>query len=165
MTGTSIAREFENASQERRKELLGMAPTPFWLNYMLPPESKVLGVGFATPFYIAGGRIEITTVWDRGAFDAVVAEAPAQPESWGAKLRDRGYTHVLIDPVMLSRWASSGWLNPQLMATPWVDPFARSNKLIAGTVDGKILIGLGPADPAAAAPEAPPAFVPRLPGG
>lgn len=164
MTGTSIAQDFETADQERRKQLLGLAPTPFWINYMLAPESKVLGVGFATPFYIAGGRIDITTVWDRGPFDAAVAEAPTQPETWGAKLRAKGYTHVLIDPVMLSRWASSQWLNPQLVATPWVDPFARANRLIAGTADGKLLIALAPPE-AGGAEEANPVFVPKLPGG
>ncbi|MCE2881469.1 MAG: hypothetical protein LW636_03775 [Planctomycetaceae bacterium] len=142
MTGTTIAQDFEQADQETRKRLLSQAPTPFWINYMLPDGAKVLGVGFATPFYLAPGRVEITTVWDRGAFDAVVADAPTRPESWSAALRAKGYTHLLIDPVMLSRWAASGWLNPQLSAVPWVDPIARSNRVVAGTIDGKLLIAL-----------------------
>jgi hypothetical protein len=45
---------------------------------------------------------------------------------------------------MLQNWAAKGWLNPQLARADWVEPFGASNRLIARTVDGKVLFELAP---------------------
>jgi hypothetical protein len=111
--------------------------------YLLPPDARIVGIGFSTPFYMRR-PITATTVWDRGPIDIVAERAPDAPATWGSLLRQRGFTHALIDPTMLQNWAAKGWLNPQLARADWVEPFGASNRLIARTVDGKVLFELAP---------------------
>ncbi|MFO0829918.1 MAG: hypothetical protein U0572_17385 [Phycisphaerales bacterium] len=138
-----------------RNELLKLAPPAFWVNFALPaptPEDPraILLIGDATPFRYQR-PLAYTTVWDRGAFDAVVAQAPDHPEQWAAALRALGFRYALIDTTMLSRWLDSGWLNPAI--TPdRLREFTRGTKPLARMQNGTLIVDLGAQPPPASAP-------------
>ncbi len=146
-TGEAVARLLADADAKgdtaTRNAILQQVASPFAVNYLLPPDARIVGIGFSTPFYMRR-PITATTVWDRGPVDIVAERAPDAPATWGSLLRQRGFTHALIDPTMLQNWAAKGWLNPQLAQADWVEPFGASNRLIARTVDGKVLFELAP---------------------
>ncbi|MFM1868352.1 MAG: hypothetical protein RL591_1760, partial [Planctomycetota bacterium] len=146
-TGEAVARMLADADAKgdtaTRNAILQQVASPFAVNYLLPPDARLVGIGFSTPFYMRR-PITTTTVWDRGPIDIVAERAPDAPATWGSQLRQRGFTHALIDPTMLQNWAEKGWLNPQLARADWVEPFGASNRLIARTVDGKLLFELAP---------------------
>ena len=143
MTGRMLAQALSGATPEQRTEIMTQATTPFALNHLVPPNARILGIGFATPFYVQR-PIETTVVWERGAFDVVAAQAPDDPASWGGQLRAQGFTHVVIDLTMLERWAASGWLNPQLASGAWLEVFLRSNTPLIRTVDNRVVVALTP---------------------
>lgn len=147
-TGAEMAERLKDADEGEARQLLSLAATPFLMNYnyVLPAEARVIGIGYATPFYVAR-PIATTTVWDRGDFDEVVEEHPDAPATWGAGLRERGFTHALLEPNMVGRWMASGWLNPRLSKGDWAGPFLRSNRVLAQTSDGCLVIELGPRQP------------------
>jgi hypothetical protein len=128
---------------EMQATILRQATTPFAMNHLLPADARVVGIGYATPFYVRR-PMTTTTVWDRGPIDEVAERAPDAPESWGSLLRQRGFTHALVDPTMLQNWATRGWLNPRIAKADWVEAFGRSNRMLARTTDGKILFELAP---------------------
>lgn len=142
-TGEVLAQAMQGATREQQAEMLRQADSAFVVNYVIPKEEKIVGIGFSTPFYLAR-PVGWCTVWDRGAFDKVVEESPGTPEVWGRKLRALGFTYAIIDPTMLSVWTRSGWLNPALAGGTWAGPFASSNTRFAETVDGKIILLLAP---------------------
>jgi hypothetical protein len=80
-------------------------------------------------------------VWDRGALDRVADASPGTPAVWGAKLRELGYTHVLINPTMLIVWKKAGWMNPQLEPDRWLTAFLQANPSIR-TSDGCFIVEL-----------------------
>ncbi|MFM7260215.1 MAG: hypothetical protein ACKO3W_06385, partial [bacterium] len=140
----AILAEAEQSGNAQMKEtILRQASTPFAINHLLPADARVVGIGFATPFYIRR-PITTTTVWDRGPMDEIAERAPEAPATWGSLLRQRGFTHALIDPTMLANWADRGWLNPRLAKSDWAQAFGASNRMIARTVDGKVLFELAP---------------------
>ena len=155
MTGEALAEAIAQSPPDARAQLLAQSTTPFALNHLVPDEARVIAIGFATPFYVRR-HIDTTMVWERGDFDAVVAAIPAEPARWGEELRTRGFTHALIDPAMLERWAASGWLNPAIATGAWLEPFVRANTPMLETVDGKILIALGASASPSISPSAPP---------
>ena len=142
-TGEALVTAMKDMLPSQRDEALRQADSAFLINYALPPESKFVGIGYSTPFYLVR-PISWSTVWDRGEFDRVADEAPGTPGVWGARLRAQGFTHAVIDPVMLNVWARSGWLNPALASGTWVEPFVKANTLVAQTVDGKLIVSLTP---------------------
>ena len=92
--------------------MLASAPPALWLNHLLGPSERVLGVGVATPFYYRRGNLIYQTTWDRGPLSAAMRRAPDDPAGWFDSLRDEGYTHVLFDPTMLRVWQRAGWNDP-----------------------------------------------------
>ncbi len=147
-TGEALAQAMNSVPKEQQSELLKQADSTFMVNFALPPEAKIVGIGYSTPFYLSR-PVSWCTVWDRGVFDKVVDESPGTPESWGTRLRSLGYTHAIIDPVMLSVWTRSGWLNPALASGNWSARFASANTLFAQTIDGKFILQLTPPPPQA----------------
>ena len=155
MTGERFARDIERASPEDRVKLVAQTPVASFINYALPAEARVLAVGYSTPFYLAR-PIAWNTVWDRGALDRVADAAPGTPASWGPKLRELGYTHVLINPTMLVVWKRAGWMNPQLEPDRWVAAFLQANAAVR-TSDGCFIVELVPPQ---VAPQPAPAAAP-----
>jgi len=142
VTGAALAEALPALPQEEQAKFVQQAQSSFILNYTLPKDARLVGIGFSTPFYILR-PIAWTTVWDRGEFDRVVDEAPGTPAAWGVRLRMRGFTHAVVSPVMLTVWARSGWLNPALANDRWLRPFLESNRLFARTADGILVVELG----------------------
>ncbi len=71
----------------------------------LPPGSRIYAEGFATPLYV-DTPVDYHTTWDRSPLGEPLASAGStQAGNW---LRDRGYTHVLIDWNMLGVWWQPG---------------------------------------------------------
>jgi hypothetical protein len=96
------------------RETIGRESLPaLYLNYLLPPGSRVLFVGEAAPFYYTG-EFTYQTTWDRGPLSHVMREDPDDPAAWIQYLRSLGYTHVLVNPVMLRVWERSRWNDPLL---------------------------------------------------
>jgi hypothetical protein len=161
MTGERLARDIESADAETRAKLAPQATTAYFVNFALPAEARVLAIGYSTPFYLRR-PIAWTTVWDRGALDAVAAQNPGTPGVWGAKLRELGYTHLIVQPTMLVVWTQSGWINPDLEPKRWLTAFLQANPTIR-TSDGCFIVELrgaqaaGPASPAAQVPAEAPA--------
>jgi hypothetical protein len=141
MTGELFAREVERVSPEQREQLAAAAPLAFIVNRALPARARILSVGLATPFYLAR-PIEWNTVWDRGVLDRIADEQPDTPERWGARLRELGYTHVVVQPTMLLVWERSGWLNPRLKPDRWLRAFLDSAPRRVRASDGAIVVEL-----------------------
>lgn len=160
-TGAPLAEALNGATPEMRQQLLQTADSIFLVNYMLPADARIAAIGFSTPFYLMRS-ISWSTVWDRGAFDAVVDEAPGTPAVWGARLRAKGFTHALIDPVMLGVWARSGWLNPALANDQWLQALVSTNTLVGRGSDGRLIVRL---EPPADQLQPPPAPIAPLPAG
>lgn len=160
-TGAPLAEALNGAPPESRQQLLQSADSVFLVNYMLPADARVTAIGFSTPFYLMR-PISWSTVWDRGALDAVVDEAPGTPAVWGARLRAKGYTHALIDPVMLGVWARSGWINPALANDQWLQALVSSNTIVGRGTDGRFIIRL---EPPAEQLQPPPALIAPPPAG
>ena len=142
-TGEALAQAMNALPKDQQAQLLKQADSAFIVNFALPAEAKIVGIGYSTPFYLTR-PVSWCTVWDRGAFDKVVEESPGTPEAWGTRLRSLGFTHAIIDPTMLSVWTRSGWLNPAIASGTWSGRFASSNTLFAQTIDGKVILQLTP---------------------
>lgn len=140
MTGERFARDIERASPEDRAKLVPQTPTAYFINYALPADARVLAVGYSTPFYLSR-PIAWNTVWDRGPLDRVADAAPGTPAAWGARLRELGYTHVLVHPTMLVVWKRAGWMNPQLEPDRWLTAFLQANPTLR-TSDGCFIVEL-----------------------
>jgi hypothetical protein len=95
-----------------RGELAREIPAVY-VNTVLPPGARTLLVGDAAPLYYRGS-ITYQTTWDRGPMSEVMRAAPGDPQDWAGALRRRGFTHVLVEPSMLARWAAEGWNDPLL---------------------------------------------------
>jgi hypothetical protein len=89
-------------------------------------------------------------VWDRGVLDRVADASPGTPGVWGAKLRELGFTHVVINPTMLVVWTKSGWINPSLEPKRWLTAFLQANPSLQ-TQDKCFIVELQ-APPAASQP-------------
>lgn len=140
-TGEMLASALKELPPDQRDAALKQADSAFVINYLLPADAKLLAVGFSTPFYILR-PLSWSTVWDRGAFDRVIDAAPGTPDAWASRLRAEGFTHVVIDPVMLEVWSRSGWLNPAMASGPMLDRFVQANTVFARTIDGKLIVTL-----------------------
>ncbi len=98
--------------------VMKQASTGFILNHVVPDSAQILLLGSANPYHLSMGtpekpRILYSTVWTRGPLEEILAEG-GSPQTWITKLRERGITHVLINPGMLGRWSQSGWLAQEL---------------------------------------------------
>jgi hypothetical protein len=140
-TGELFAQEIVRLPPEQQAEFLPVAPLEYFLNFAIDPNARILGVGFSTPFY-SMRRIEWNTVWDRGVLDRVAGESPDAPETWAAQLKALGFSHVVVQPIMLDVWQQSGWLNPALAPDRWLRRFLDASKARVRTPDGSILVEL-----------------------
>ena len=84
------------------------------VNWLLPPDSKMLLAGEAATLYYRLDRIVYCTVWDRGPLSQVMREHGSDPEAMRESLRALGFTHVLVNPTMLSIWERDQWNDPLL---------------------------------------------------
>ncbi len=79
----------------------------------LPEGSRVATLGAATVFWwpmIPG----YSTVWNDGPVTRAMRAANGDMANAVATLRQEGWTHLVIDPTMLTVWERSGWLDPLL---------------------------------------------------
>jgi hypothetical protein len=95
---------------QERQQQVGLWPAVM-LNYGLPEGSRVLLVGDATPLYYDRTSLAYQTVWDRGPLRRAI-EQEQSPPRWFDRLRDEGFTHLLIDQTMLRNWQERGWGDP-----------------------------------------------------
>lgn len=99
------------------RETIGRQSLPsVYINHLLPSSARVLFIGEAAPLYYLHKRYEYQTTWDRGPLSHMMDEHPNVAERWRDELRVRGYTHLLVHPVMLRIWERSGWHDPDLTA-------------------------------------------------
>ncbi len=169
-TGEAISMRLKQAkTPEEQRELAQQIDSAFALNFAIPPEAKVVAIGYSTPFYSARvpSSLSWNTVWDRGEFDRVVEESPNAPTEWGVKLRSRGYAFAIVDRGMLEVWAQAGWINPALASGAWLAPFIASNTVFTRTTDGKLILLLQPPPQQQPQPQQPATQAPPtgLPGG
>ncbi|MCP3904807.1 MAG: hypothetical protein GY715_14360 [Planctomycetes bacterium] len=99
-----------------RGQLLADAVPALWVNFLLPPDARVLSVGDATPLYYRGPGLVYQTTWDRGPFSAALRDGGDDDAAVLDALRRDGFTHVLVDPAMLTIWQREGWNDPPLTA-------------------------------------------------
>lgn len=100
-------------TSSQRFDLATRNPTVF-INYFLPAEARILFVGEAAPLYYLA-EFTYQTTWDRGPFSQAM-RASDDPADWIRFLRERGFTHLLIDANMLTIWEQSGWNDRKLTA-------------------------------------------------
>jgi len=81
----------------------------------LPKGSHTLLIGDAAPFYIRSPMTYQTT-WDRGPMSLAIRAHPDAPEAWSRELLNQGFTHVYVEPGMLTMWERAGWNDPLLTA-------------------------------------------------
>ena len=93
-----------------RTELASNSPT-ITVNHLLPDSAKVLFLGEAAPFYYKA-NITYQTTWDRGPLSEIIRLNPDQPTTWIAQLRELGFTHILINHIMIQRWEEAQWNDP-----------------------------------------------------
>jgi len=125
-----------------RAALRETAPPGYWIGHTLDHNARVLLIGEATPFYLPLDRIEYVTVWDRGPVSAALDEAGDSSHAWVRALRERGYTHLLVDPVMLERWTQAGWGDPRMTAADMVAGAEAEGTVVQRFGGGKTLYAI-----------------------
>lgn len=86
-----------------------------YLNTQLATDAHVLFIGEAAPFYYRC-HFTYSTTWDRGPISRLLREHPNDTQAISTSLRNEGYTHVLVSPLMLARWEDAGWNDPLITA-------------------------------------------------
>ena len=94
------------------------------INYLLPADAKVLLIGDAKPLYYRD-KIAYQTTWDRGPLSQLMRQYPDDASGWLRGMRDRGFTHLLVDEPMLLRWERAGWNDPLITRDRVVDAAGR----------------------------------------
>jgi hypothetical protein len=115
LVGLARARTGEALSAQEREEMARLWPEVY-VNFLLRPEARVLLLGEATPFYYDASRVAYQTTWDRGPLERLLRAHPGAPAAWIEGLRAAGFSHLLVNRVMLDRWRASGWSDPHLSA-------------------------------------------------
>ncbi len=114
MIGGADLRRGDRLTESQRSELEDRWPEIF-VNYRLPQGARVLMVGEAAPLYYQGS-FDYQTTWDRGPLSRIMREQPDDPAAWMQSLRRAGYTHLLVNRVMLEIWEHEGWNDPLITA-------------------------------------------------
>lgn len=109
-----------------------------FINRVLPEDARILLVGDAAPLYYTAD-VTYCTVWDRGPMSEIIAQHPDQPARWFDELRARGFTHLLIEPLMLEVWQRSGWRDPLLDPDALLSAAERHAELLARYPNGTVL--------------------------
>jgi len=115
MNGSAVAEflaENPGLDDETRRDLARAGGPPYWIRFMLPPDSRVLCVGWATPFYLPTTGTAYRTVWDRGPWSDAYDDVGGDAQAMRRRLSAEGWTHLLIDMTMLHVWERSGWSDP-----------------------------------------------------
>ena len=136
-------------------QLVQSASPGFFLNHLLPPESRVLFLGEAAPFHLRmqsrnGPRFAYSTVWTRGPLERLIQQG-GTPGDWVQALNDQGFTHVYIHPGMLERWNRSGWLASELSTDNLADFTSQLNPMHR-FANGSAVFRIPPPQPAIEAP-------------
>lgn len=112
-----------------------------FVNTMLSGGDRVLLVGEATPLYYDAKRIAYTTTWDTNPLAELLAQE-SNDATVTRLLRERGFTHLLINFAELDRLKRSGFLDPRLDVER-VARIARSQALVrAWDQTGQVLVRL-----------------------
>ena len=127
-------------SDQQQRSLALVLPTVY-INHLLPRESKVLLVGDATPFYY-DRPVTYQTTWDRGPMSRAMHAAPNDKTAWTARLRQGGFTHVLVNPTMLEVWSRAGWGDEALTAEKVIGSLDRHARQIRSFDHGERLYAL-----------------------
>ncbi|MDY7107799.1 MAG: glycosyltransferase family 39 protein [Planctomycetota bacterium] len=130
--------------RERQKLQPQHASPALWINHLLPPDAHVLCLGEATPFYYRGERITYQTTWDRGPMSRIMRESPDDPAAWIDALAREGFTHVLVNPIMLRIWEDEDWNDPLITADRIIGAAERSATLEGRFPNGVLLYRLPP---------------------
>lgn len=130
------------SGDERRRMLPDVGPEQY-VNFALPPGTRVYLLGDATGLYYTT-PIVCNSTWDRWPMGEVMRAHPDNPGAWGPALRDRGCDLVLVNMSELTRLERSGWIDPA------VDPDAVARWMTSQTalVRGWPEIGVFLVDPA-----------------
>jgi hypothetical protein len=126
----------DDLDPETRRAQAEVIPPAVTVNYGLSPDSKVLLVGDAKPLYYRD-KVAYQTTWDRGPLSKLMREHPGDPSRWLAGLREKGFTHLLVDESMLLRWERTGWNDPLITRDRVLDfaqPFATVEHQYPGNV-------------------------------
>jgi hypothetical protein len=138
-TATLLAGDGLDNEQARQAARDGLVAV--FVNHLLPADAKVLLIGDATPLYYRAD-VRYQTTWDRGPLSKAMREIPDEPQAWAEALCRDGYTHVLVDPAMLSRWERSKWNDPLLTAARVEDLLEREGELLQSFPGGKAIYRL-----------------------
>jgi hypothetical protein len=83
-----------------------------YVNRQLPPDAQVLLVGEARPFYFEK-PVDYSVVFNRSPLSEAL-DASTSPADLATLLRERGYTHVLVNWVEVRRLASTYGYDPRI---------------------------------------------------
>ena len=89
------------------------------------------------------------------ALKSAMRSAPDDPAAWFDALRAAGYTHVVVNPIMLDVWEGSGWNDPLITSRRVQDALAAHATLEPATLPGDLSLhrlNRGRSLPDAAAP-------------
>lgn len=113
-----------------------------FINTSLNSSDRVLLVGEATPLFYDARRVAYATTWDTNPLAELFSSEPDNARVTRL-LRERGFTHLLINFAELDRLKRSGFLDPQLDAER-VARIARSQTLVrTWDATGQVLVRLG----------------------
>ncbi|MGA0420529.1 MAG: hypothetical protein ACO3P9_10930, partial [Phycisphaerales bacterium] len=103
--------------RDAKSELLATAPIWTFVNdpTLTGRDGRVLLVGESRAFYLDRPG-EYASVWNRGRLSELVRADPGDPEAWRRRLREAGFTLVVLDESMIDRWRRDGWWDEQLDA-------------------------------------------------
>lgn len=138
MTGDAL-------SQADRETLGRTTFSAVAMNYLFPPTSKILGIGFATPFYVRR-PMTYNTTWDRGVLSQAMHEFPDDSAAWAHYIRQKGFTHLAVNDIMLQVWEHSGWNDPLVTLQRVHDLAQRHATLLYRYPDGTRLYQLTPTE-------------------
>lgn len=115
------------------------------VNHLLPPDARVLLAGEARPFYFALDRTRYATVWDSSPLEEIAREWPDDPARWPGALRERGFTHILLNAAMLRRWRLTDHLDPAIDPDAWFRALSDHAQLLTSFGADMYLFELAPA--------------------
>lgn len=108
--GPAARTGFGLSGDERRRLTPDVGPEQY-VNFVLPPDTRVYLLGDATGLYFTT-RVVCNSTWDRWPMGDVVRAHPGEPGAWGPALRERGCDLVLVNMSELTRLRRSGWIDP-----------------------------------------------------
>jgi hypothetical protein len=127
-----------------RRAIESAAPITYWVNHRISAVARILAAGEATPLYYRHSGFTYATTWDRGPLSEALRVAGDDDALFLAELRARGFTHLVVNPVMLAIWAERGWGDPALTAERIVRAAERGARLVAADPAGRRLYELSP---------------------